>query len=317
MAAALIAASPGAAQTATPPSQPATQGQGNLPPINVSGNRPKQRGKVKNPQIEAAAPSAPNTEPATPNSLAGIPITPLNAVATSASRLGLPVLETPASVDVVTQQTMQDQGYRTTTDTAQGAVGVLSGDSAGAPANFSMRGFTFGEVNTLYNGIWTGPSDITARWMGTANLDQVEFLKGPSSLMSGMNAIGGSVNYVSRQPTTGPIQNEADVSFDSLGSILSHYGSGGSTAVKGLDYRVDMAGSQLNSFIDGDYRDLTDFSGQLNYHATNNFMVFGRHRLQKGFRSCLLGHAAGSDFVCRIERRQRRCLGKRVQHVLR
>ena len=26
----------------------------------------------------------------------------------------------------------------------------------------------------------------------------------PSSLMSGLNAIGGSVNYVSRQPTSGP-----------------------------------------------------------------------------------------------------------------
>ena len=57
-----------------------------------------------------------------------------------------------------------------------------------------MRGFSFGEVNILYNGNWTGPSDITARWMGTADLDQVEFLKGPSSLMSGINAIGGSVD---------------------------------------------------------------------------------------------------------------------------
>ena len=202
-------------------------------------------------------------------------MTPLNTVAASASRLGLPVIETPASVDVVTKQTVADQGYRTTTDTAAGAVGVLSGDAGGAPANFSMRGFVGGEVNTLYNGIWTGPSDITARWMGTANLEQVEFLKGPSSLMTGLNAIGGSVNYVNAQPTTGPIQNEADVSVDSFGSVLSHYGSGGSTPVKGLDYRVDLAGSQLNSFIDGDYRDLSDFSGQLNYHATNNFMVFG------------------------------------------
>ena len=51
--------------------------------------------------------------------------------------------------------------------------------------------------------------------MDTANLAQVEFLKGPSSLMSGLNAIGGAVNYVSRQPTAGPIQNEADLSFDS------------------------------------------------------------------------------------------------------
>jgi iron complex outermembrane receptor protein len=254
-----------AAQTATPVAQ-TTQAQATpdrkmLPPIRVSGNRPKHRGKVRNPYRGAEAPTAPNpvrTPPipgnvagSNPSALTGIPITPLNAVAQSASRLGLPVIETPASVDVVTAQTIQTQGYRTTTDTAQGAVGVLSGDAGGAPANFSMRGFSFGEVNTLYNGIWTGPSDITARWMGTANLGQVEFLKGPSSLMTGLNAIGGTVNYVSRQPTSGPVQNEADVSVDSFGSVLTHYGSGGNTGVKGLDYRFDLAGSQLNSFIDG------------------------------------------------------------------
>ena len=97
---------------------------------------------------------------------------------------------------------MREQGYRTTTETAQGAVGVLSGDAAGAPAGFSMRGFTGSYVNILYNGIWIGPQDITSRVMDTANLDRVEFLKGPSSLMSGLDAIGGSVNYVTEQPTS-------------------------------------------------------------------------------------------------------------------
>jgi iron complex outermembrane receptor protein len=283
-----------AAQTATPVDQ-TTQAQATskntLPPIRVSGNRPKHRGKVRNPYRGAEGPSTPNpvrTPPvpgnvagSNPSALAGIPITPLNAVAQSASRLGLPVIETPASVDIVTAQTIQTQGYRTTTDTAQGAVGVLSGDAGGAPANFSMRGFSFGEINTLYNGIWTGPSNITARWMGTANLGQVEFLKGPSSLMTGLNAIGGAVNYVSRQPISGPVQNEADVSVDSFGSVLTHYGSGGNTGLKGLDYRFDMADSRLNSFIDGDYRDLTDLAGQLNYHATDNFMVWGAVEYKK------------------------------------
>jgi iron complex outermembrane receptor protein len=223
----------------------------------------------------APAPPSPGEGPSASQALAGIPMTPLNGVASSATRLGLPVIETPASVDIVTRQTMQEQGYRTTTDTAQGAVGVLAGDSAGAPANFSMRGFSGSEVNVLYNGISTGPADITSRWMATANLDQVEFLKGPSALMSGLNAVGGSVNYVSRQPTTGPIHNELDLSLDSFGSPLAHYGSGGSTTVKGLDYRFDATTSRFNSFIDGDFRDLTGLAGQLNYHATSNFMVFG------------------------------------------
>jgi iron complex outermembrane receptor protein len=167
-----------AAQTTTPPAQTtqaqATPDQKTLPQIRVSGNRPKHRGKVRNPYRGAEGPTAPNpvrTPPipgnvagSNPSALAGIPVTPLDAVAASASRLSLPVIQTPASVDVVTTQTIQTQGYRTTTDTAQGAVGVLSGDAGGAPANFSMRGFSFGEVNTLYNGIWTGPSNITARW---------------------------------------------------------------------------------------------------------------------------------------------------------
>ncbi|WP_146688627.1 TonB-dependent receptor [Bradyrhizobium canariense] len=183
-------------------------------------------------------------------------------------------METPASVEIVDQQKMQEQGYRTTTETAQGAVGVLSGDAAGAPAGFSMRGFTYSGVNVLYNGIWTGPQDITSRVMDTANLDRVEFLKGPSSLMSGLDAIGGSVNYVTRTPTSGPIKNELDTSLDSLGTYRTHFGSGGSTAVAGLDYRFDVSQSKVASFIDGDFENLTNFSTQLNYRVSDTFKVF-------------------------------------------
>ena len=274
---AFLATDPGRAQTALPLAQVA-QNQGQLPPVNIEAPRKKPQARAKKPGgrlSTTTAPPSPGEGPSASQALAGIPMTPLNAVAATASRLGLPVIETPASVDIVTRQTMQEQGYRTTTDTAQGAVGVLAGDAAGAPAGFSMRGFTFGEVNILYNGISTGPQSVTSRWMDTASLAQVEFLKGPSSLMSGLNAIGGSVNYVSRQPTTGLIQNELDLSLDSYGSPRTHFGSGGSTAVQGLDYRFDASGDRLNSFIDGDFRDLTGLSGQLNYHVSSNFMVFG------------------------------------------
>ena len=176
----------------------------------------------------------------------------------------------------------------------------MAGDAGGAPANFSMRGFSFGEVNILYNGIWTGPSDITARWMGTANLEQVEFLKGPSSLMTGLNAIGGSVNYVSRQPTTGPVRSEADrFGGFAMARSVSHYGSGGSTPVQGLDYRFDATGSKLNSFIDGDFRDLTDLSGQFNYRVTNNFKTFVAVEYKQDSGHAYWGTPLVPDLVCR------------------
>ncbi len=138
-----------------------------------------------------------------------------------------------------------------------------------------MRGFSYGEINVLYNGISIGPQSITSRVMDTSSLDRVEFLKGPSAIMSGLDAIGGSVNYVSNQPTTGAIKNELDTSINSLGTYRTHFGSGGSTSVQGLDYRVDIGQSKINSFIDGDYENLTNFSGQFNYRVTDSFKVFG------------------------------------------
>ena len=264
----LAAARPAAAQTAAPTATPPNQ----LKRIDVTAPKRKParraaRGTQPAP-LPAPAPTAGNGK--------GPNTTPLNTnvVAESASRLGLTGRETPATVEVIDQQTMREQGYRTTAETVNGAVGVLSVDAAGAPAGFSMRGFSFGEVNVLYNGIWIGPQSITSRWMDTANLSQVEFLKGPSSLMTGLNAIGGSVNYVTRQPTSGPIQNELDLSLDSLGTVRSHFGSGGSTAVKGLDYRVDVTGTRLNGFIDDVDRNLTGVSTQLNYRVTDAFKTF-------------------------------------------
>jgi iron complex outermembrane receptor protein len=244
------------------------------PRISPNGPSTAKRGRPAAPR--RAARHAPGPAPSVPAPTV-TPQTPLNTnvVATSASRLGLTVLQTPASVEIVDQKLMQQQGYRTTTETAQGAVGVLAGDAAGAPAAYSMRGFSFSAVNVLYNGIWIGPQDITSRVMDTSGLNRVEFLKGPSSLMSGLDAIGGSVNYVTFQPTTGPIRNELDTSIDTLGTYRTHYGSGGSTLVPGLDYRFDVSQSKLNGFIDDTYQNLSNVSGQLNYRVNDTFKVFG------------------------------------------
>jgi iron complex outermembrane receptor protein len=207
----------------------------------------------------------------------GLGQTPLNsnAVAESASRLGLTVRETPATVEVIDQKVIRDQGYRTVTDVAQGAVGVTAGDGPGEPSAFSMRGFSNSQINILYNGIKIGPQNMTSRYMDTANLESVEILKGPASLLSGEGASGGAVNFVNKQPRTGPVVNEAYFSYDSLNSFRSSYGSGGSTNVKGLDYRFDISRSSLTGFIDDTNTKLSNVSGQLNYQASDTLKLWG------------------------------------------
>jgi len=203
--------------------------------------------------------------------------TPLNsgAVADSASRLGLTVRETPATVEVIDQQTIKERGFRTVSEVAQGAVGVTAGDAPGAASAFSMRGYSFSEINTLYNGIKIGPQSMTSRVMDTGNLEQVEILKGPASLMSGEGATGGAINFVTKRPHQGPITNEAFTSYDSFNGYRAGFGSGGSTTVKGLDYRFDLTRSSSNSFVEDTYTKLLNISTQLDYRVTDSFKVWG------------------------------------------
>jgi iron complex outermembrane receptor protein len=262
---ALLVASPSAAEPAQP--NEGTQ----LPRVVVTSPPPSGRSKAGRPKQAARPPAA----PATP--VTGTPTTtPLNTntVTEVGGPLGLTARQTPATVEIVDQQLIREQGYRTTTETAQGFPGVTAGDGPGAAANFSMRGFSESQINTLYNGIKIGPSSMTNRIMDTYNLDRVEILKGPASLLSGEGATGGAVNYVTKAPHTGPIINESFTGWDSINGFRFGAGSGGSTNIKGLDYRFDISRTNLNGFIDDTYTKLFNVSGQLNYRVNDSFKVW-------------------------------------------
>lgn len=274
------AATPALSQTiAQAEKQPET-----LNPVTVapSQRKPVRTGRSTERRSNAPARAAgrSRTRTATPaaapasGATTGTPLN-TNVVTEVGSRLGLTAREIPASIDVVTKQTIQDRGFWTTTEVAAGAVGVTAGDAPGAPASFSMRGFTGTQINTLYNGIKVGPSEMTNRITDTANLDRVEILKGPASLLSGEGATGGAINYVNKTPHTGPITSEAFVGYDSFNGYRAGYGSGGSTLIDGLDYRFDISHTNDKSFIDDTYSKLSNVSGQLNYRVTDNFKIWG------------------------------------------
>ncbi|WP_165405800.1 TonB-dependent receptor [Bradyrhizobium genosp. SA-3] len=268
--------------TADIPAALAQQARESLPPVEVSPAQSRKQAKPAGREAQSARRATarrPMTATAAPKPVvpAAAAATPLNsnAVAESASRLGLTVRETPATVEVISAETMREQGYRTVSEVAQGAVGVTSGDNPAEPSAFSMRGFTNSQINTLYNGIKIGPQNMTSRIADTANLEAVEFLKGPASLISGEGAAGGAINFVTKQPHTGPIRNEADFSWDSLNSFRAHYGSGGSTNVQGLDYRFDISRSTLNGFADDTNVKTFGTSGQLNYRISDSLKIWG------------------------------------------
>ncbi|MGY4487038.1 outer membrane receptor for ferric coprogen and ferric-rhodotorulic acid [Bradyrhizobium sp. LM3.2] len=107
-----------------------------LPPVEISPARPRKlarpaareaqsprRAAARRPATASVAP-----KPVVPTAAAQTPLN-TNAVPESASRLGLTVREIPATVEVISAKTMREQGYRTVSEVAQGAVGVTSGDN--------------------------------------------------------------------------------------------------------------------------------------------------------------------------------------------
>jgi iron complex outermembrane receptor protein len=268
--------------TGSAKSQTAAPAQRNAEPlkqIDVTAPRRKPRARPaprgRRPAV-APAPTPASAPVQTAAERRGANSTPLNTnvVADSASRLGLTPRQTPATVEVIDQQTLKDRGLRTTSEAVQAAVGVTAGEAPGAPSIISMRGFNGDQINTLYNGIKMGPATMTGRPMDVGNLEQIEILKGPASLLSGEGATGGAINYVTKKPHTGKIENEAFTSYDSIRGFRSGFGSGGSSAIKGLDYRFDVTGAQGLSFIDDTYSRLFNISGQLDYRVNDSFKVW-------------------------------------------
>lgn len=207
----------------------------------------------------------------------------------SASRLGLTVRETPASIEVLSQGLLRERGVRSVTEAALAATGVTAGDFPAEPANFSMRGFANSQINTLYNGLKIGPPNMTSRVMDVGNLERIEFLKGPASLMSGEGASGGAVNFVTRQPQRGKARHEVNLSGGSYGAVRSGFGSGGTTGVDSLDYRIDLNRSAGKGFIDDTGHENWHLSGGLDWYARPGLKLFGAVEFKKDNSSAYWG----------------------------
>lgn len=132
-----------------------------------------------------------------------------------AGRLGLTNRETPAIVDVVTQEDFQNQGLRNVIEAMNAASGVASGNLPGSIGSVSMRGFTRA-VNYLYDGVRMANSDVGLRNWDAWMFERIEVIKGPASVTSGEGALAGAINFVPRRPKLGSTSGEMLASYGSF-----------------------------------------------------------------------------------------------------
>jgi iron complex outermembrane recepter protein len=135
---------------------------------------------------------------------------------TTATRTDTPILEVPGSIQVVPQQVIQEQNALRLPDIFRNVSGVgEEGGFGDALDQFNIRGFTAtGQV--FRNGIRV--PNVFAPLVETENLERVEILKGPASVLYGALEPGGIINLVTEQPLNDP-RYAASLSVGSFGLL--------------------------------------------------------------------------------------------------
>lgn len=118
----------------------------------------------------------------------------------AATRLDIPLLATPQSVQVVSSAVMRDQQAFTLNEIAGTFTGMKANNGNGS---FNMRGFTAYSPNDasflLYNGI-RGNLFLWSQQPLLYNVESVELLRGPSGALFSEGAPGGVINFITKKP---------------------------------------------------------------------------------------------------------------------
>ncbi len=115
-----------------------------------------------------------------------------------AMRSDVSLLDTPQSVVVIPKEVMDDQLVRTLGDTLKNDASISIGRVTTDRERFSLRGFSLDESTNLLK---DGHQHFSKYRIPMALVENVEVLKGPSSLLYGQSTPGGLVNLVTKKPT--------------------------------------------------------------------------------------------------------------------
>lgn len=193
----------------------------------------------------------------------------LSEEAKASSRLGLTLMETPATVDVITSDVMDARGYQKVSDAVGSLAGVMAGELPTAPSMFSMRGFDRSQITVLRDGLWIGPASMTMRQQNTFNLERIEVLRGPASVLNGNGTVAGTVNTVSK---TAKASNQHEL--NALASYgrwnTRHVGVGvGGPVSDTVFYRVDASHFGSDGYVERSDAHSTNITGSLLWQASD------------------------------------------------
>jgi iron complex outermembrane receptor protein len=179
----------------------------------------------------------------------------------------LPLQDTPYSINVTSGALIENRNAHTVSDallTNPTVATLQESNSFSSQSRVMIRGFAAGDQGDLRDGI----VDRGFTHVPLENIARIEVLNGLSSFLYGFGAVGGTINYVSKQPSATP---RAELTVGDYGGGVN-YGQVGLTgpldADKQLTGRIDLYREDGNTNIDRGAQNRTFGAIALNYQIT-------------------------------------------------
>ncbi|MBJ9985726.1 TonB-dependent siderophore receptor [Acinetobacter sp. S40] len=156
-----------------------------------------------------------------------------------------PLLDTPKSVSIISQQLIEDTNVTTLSDALRNVPGITLGAGEGGNPNGDrpfIRGYS--SESSMYI---DGMRNSTSQNREMFAIEQVEVTKGSSSSMGGAGSVGGSINMISKvakkgDSLEGSIQNGTDDYHRITLDANKDFGNGIAARVAVMGHENDKAG---------------------------------------------------------------------------
>ena len=239
----------------------ASDGTVTLQKAAASASRPVRLGTI---QVQGQG-LAPGADPyADPNA-------PYKADRLSSSKFTEPVLDTPRTVTVLTQQALEDKNATTLREIARSTAGVTLGSGEGGNAfgdRFFIRGFD-ARNDVFIDGVRDPGVSIRENF----DDEQVEILRGPASSFAGRGTTGGALNIVTKEA-----QDTSFYRLEGEGGFNDSTKRGTVDLNQAINPVLDARFNGLVQYADVAGRDFaTDnrlgAAGAVSYHPTSTFAL--------------------------------------------
>lgn len=172
------------------------------------------------------------------------------AESATAGPLGrMPLQETPYSINVTSGELFENRAAHTVSEalkTNPTVATLMESSGYSSMSRVMVRGFTAADQSDLRDGL----VDRSFAFVPLENVERIEVMNGLSGFMYGFSALGGSVNYVSKQPTAASSASLAGGIYGG-GIGYVHGDAGGPLAADPRwGYRLNVYGEDGGNYID-------------------------------------------------------------------